>query len=154
MCSVFILAGCESNSDERTDLFKQMEKQQIIDGGYNQIDVVSICSLEVEICKCNNYYVYKNNNSQMIAINFEKNISKYGDHDHVISVYNNVNENNNFDYIDKNSNEANCYEHTYYKYENGDLTNNNKYDFNNANKATYYVTIKKALFSTKYAFSE
>lgn len=152
MCLTLILVGCESNDDEKTSLFHQMEKQKIINNGYNQIDIVSICSLETEICKCKNYYVYKNNNSQMIAINFEKNISKYGEHDHVITLYNNVIENSSFNYIEKN--EANCYEYTYYKYENGDLTNNNKYDFNDDNKNTYYVTKEKSFFSTKYIFVE
>ena len=146
------LTGCESDNDDRTKMFSEMENQQIILKGYNKFDMVSICHLEVEICKCDNYYIYKDNNSNMIAINYEKNISKYGNHDYVVTLYNNVFETNDFNNISKD--EANCFEHTYYKYENGNLTNNNKYIFSDTSKKTYYVEMKKNLFSTRYIFSE
>ena len=152
--SIFMLMGCESSSNDRTKLFSAMEKQQIISKGYNKIDMVSVCYLKVEICKCDKYYIYKDNNSNMIAVKYEKNISRYNDYDHAITIYNNVSENSDFKYISKDSSDADCFVHTYYKYENGDLTDNNKYNFISDNKKTYYVTIKKSFFSTKYKFSE
>lgn len=150
---LFIFTGCESSSSERDALFQQMKKQKIISKDYELVEVAEKYSPGIETCKRENYYIYEGSNSNIIAITYEKNISKWGNYDHEIVIYFNVIKNQNLNYLAPDSEEIDCWNNTYYKYSNGDITDESKYALEGYRKP-YYVTIKKSMFSTKYIFDE
>lgn len=149
---ILILSGCESSNKDKDILFKQLKKQKIIDNDYKLIDVVTEIGPALEHCNSSTYYIYKNDNGNMIAIRYESGILKDCNCNHIVSIYYSVTKQNDYKLLTADMDEANCWEHTYYKYENGDLTDKNKYSLDGSARV-YYVNIKKSLFGTKYIFN-
>ena len=113
-----------------------------------QIDSYSYNYWPLEWCKTDNYYIYKDKSSKMIAIKYEnKRYLKDSEYDHLVTVYYDVTLNNDVNSI--SSEDAICdSEHSYYKYQNGEYTDNDIYKFGTTK--TYYATEKSALFKGKY----
>lgn len=149
---ILILSGCESSDKDKDILFKQMKNNKIIDSDYELVDVVTKVGPALEHCSSSTYYIYKNNNENMIAIRYESGIFNDCKCNHIVSIYYSVTKQNDYKLLTSDMDEVNCWEHTYYKYENGDLTDKNKYSLDGSARV-YYVNIKKSYFGTKYIFN-
>ena len=146
--SIFILAGCESNQEDKTKIFTALKSEKIISDSMEQIDIMSYNHWPLERCKKDNYYIYKDKDSKMIAIKYENNsYSKNSEFDHLVTIYFDVTTNNDAKTI--SSEDAICdSDHSYYKYQNGEYTDNSRYEFET--KKEYHATEKSSLFKGKY----
>lgn len=144
---VTCLCGCESNQEDRTKIITALKNEKIISDSMEQIDTQSYNHWPLEWCKTDSYYIYKDEDSKIIAIKYEKIYSKESEHDHLVTIYYDVTINNDVNLI--SSEDAICdSDHSYYKYQNGEYTDNSRYEF--ATKKEYYATEKSALFKGKY----
>ena len=145
---VLCLCGCETNQDDREKIVDALKKEKIISDSMEQIDTQSYSHWPLEWCETDNYYIYKDKDSKMIAIQYENNsYSKDSEYDHLVTIYYDVTINNDVNSI--SSENAICdSDHSYYKYQNGKYTDNGKYELGTAKK--YYATEESALFRGKY----
>lgn len=145
---ILCLCGCESNEKDKSKIFTALKNEKIISDSMEQIDTESYNHWPLEWCKTDNYYIYKDKDSKMIAIKYENNrYSKDSEYDHLVTIYYDVTINNDVNSI--SSEDAICdSNHSYYKYQNGEYTDNSRYEF--GTKKEYYATEKSALFKGKY----
>ncbi len=145
---ILCLCGCESNEKDKSKIFTALKNEKIISDSMEQIDTESYNHWPLEWCKTENYYIYKDKDSKMIAIKYENNrYSKDSEYDHLVTIYYDVTINNDVNTI--SSEDAICdSDHSYYKYQNGEYTDNSRYEF--GTKKEYYATEKSALFKGKY----
>lgn len=145
---ILCLCGCESNEKDKSKIFTALKNEKIISDSMEQIDTGSYNHWPLEWCKTENYYIYKDKDSKMIAIKYENNrYSKDSEYDHLVTIYYDVTINNDVNTI--SSEDAICdSDHSYYKYQNGEYTDNSRYEF--GTKKEYYATEKSALFKGKY----
>lgn len=146
--SIFVLAGCESNQEDKAKIFAALKSEKIISDSMEQIDIISYNRWLLEWCKTDNYYIYKDKDSKMIAIKYENNrYLKNSEFDHLVIIYFDVTINNDAKNI--SSEEAICdSEHSYYKYQNDEYTDNSRYEFRT--RKEYHATKKSSLFKGKY----
>ena len=141
------LCGCESNQEDRTKIFTALKNEKIISDSMKQIDTQTYSVWSFEWCSKSKYYIYKDKDSKMIAIEYNnKQHLKDNEYDHLVTIYYDVTINNDVNLI--NSEDVTCDENGYYSYQNGEYTDNGRYQF--GTKKEYYATEKSALFKGKY----
>ena len=135
MICIFGLCGCESSESDRDKILNALKKENIISDSMEQIDIMSYNSWPLEWCTTDNYYIYKDKNSKIIAITYEKTSHlKDSKYDHLVTICDGS--------------------HSYYKYQNGEYTDNSRYNINTQNQTQYEVTIKNGFFKDKYILNE
>ena len=154
MICIFGLCGCESSESDRDKILNALKKENIISDSMEQIDIMSYNSWPLEWCTTDNYYIYKDKNSKIIAITYEKTSHlKDSKYDHLVTIYYDITMNDDVNLLD--SDDAICDgSHSYYKYQNGEYTDNSRYNINTQNQTQYEVTIKNGFFKDKYILNE
>lgn len=141
--SIFCLTGCDSSSESIDNLLTALTKEKIVDKNLKLIDTEVDINAGIHISRTT-YYIYENQNSELIAINYNTNIYSKNDYDYSIIIYSNVTINNDIEYLDDDASPE-----SYYVYANGKKSEFSKYDFDNSTR--YLVYESKPLFSkTKY----
>ncbi len=141
--SLFCLSACDSGGKTVDNLFAFLQQEDIVDDNLVLVDTVVKINAGI-IPSGNSYYIYENDKSELIAINYDTNIYSKNDYDYSVSIYYAVSVNNDIEfYYDDISSE------NYYSYSDGSKSDSNKYSFEN--KVDYAVYETKPLFSkTKY----
>lgn len=141
--SMFCLTACDSSSESIDNLLTALQKEKIVDKNLKLIDKEVDINAGIHISRTT-YYIYENQNSELIAINYNTNIYSKNDYDYSITIYSNVTMNNDIEYLDDDASPE-----SYYVYADGKKSKSSKYDFGNSTK--YLVYKSKPLFSkTKY----
>ena len=70
---VICSTGCDSRSKSVDNLLTALQKEAILDKQLELIDKVSDVSTSLFLSK-NTYYIYKDQNSKLLAINYDTNI--------------------------------------------------------------------------------
>ncbi len=144
-----ILTGCENNPSSEKDikkLFAALKQENIISDSMEQIDVQSYTYYPLEWCVTDHYYIYKDNDSKMIAVTYKKNrYSEDAKYNHVVTVYYDVTINNDVNTI--SADDASCDE-TYYTYQNGEYTDKNRYEL--GSEKVYHAVEKSSFLKGKY----
>lgn len=145
---ILCLCGCESNQKDRDKLFYTLKKEKIIPDSMEQIDVQSYTYNALEWCETDNYYIYKDKDSKMIAITYDKHTpTKEENYNHVITIYNDVTINDDVKNISDEEVNQGC-EQPYYEYQNGEFSETNRYEL--GSKKEYHAIKKSSLFKGKY----
>ncbi len=140
--SIFYLPACDSSSQSIDNLLTAFQEEKIIDTDLTLIDKVSKIETTLFYSQTT-YYIYKNNNNDLIAINYNTDISSKNEYDYKVTIYYNVST-NDIEYLDNNTTLE-----SYYSYQDGKKSEYNKYNLEN--KIDYLVYESKSLFSkTKY----
>ncbi len=141
--SMFCLTACDSNSENVDNLLTALQEEKIVDTDLTLVDKVSKIGTTLFYSQTT-YYIYENNNNELIAINYDTDISSKNDYDYSITIYSNVTINNDIEYLDDDASPE-----SYYVYADGKKSESSKYDFGNSTR--YLVYESKPLFSkTKY----
>lgn len=140
------LTGCDSNVDAVDGMLKALKNDGIVDKNLVLVDKVTKTGTTLFLTKTT-YYIYENQDSKLIAINYNTDVSSKNDYDYSVTIYNDVSV-SDVEYIDDSTNPE-----TYYTYQDGRKSESNKYEF--SNQKAYNVYEKKPLFSkTKYELVE
>lgn len=140
------LTGCDSNSDVVDVMLNTLKNNDVVDKKLVLVDKVTKTSTTLFFTKTT-YYIYENQDSKLIAINYDTNKLSTNDYDYSVKIYNDVLE-NDVEYIDDSSKLE-----TYHTYQDGRISKSNKYSFSNGK--VYQVYEKKNLFSKiKYELIE
>lgn len=142
--SLICLTGCDINSEVIDKLLESMKKQNIVEKDVELVDEVESVFTGYLYSKTK-YYIYEAKDGKLLAINYKNNIHAETDYDYLVTIYKDVDLNNDVEYLDDKSK----YEQTY-SYKDGSVTDKNKYILNE--KDVYEVNEKDSLFSTKYNF--
>lgn len=141
--SMFCLTACDSSSENVDNLLTALQKKKIVDIDLTLVDTESKIGTTLFYSQTT-YYIYENNNNELIAINYDTDIYSKNDYDYSITIYSNVTINNDIEYLDDDSSPE-----SYYVYADGKKSESSKYDFGNSTR--YLVYESKSLFSkTKY----
>lgn len=141
--SMFCLTACDSSSENVDNLLTALQKEKIVDKNLKLIDTEVDINAGIHISRTT-YYIYENQNSELIAINYDTDIYSKNDYDYSITIYSNVTINNDIEYLDDDASPE-----SYYVYADGKKSESSKYDFGNSTR--YLVYESKPLFSkTKY----
>lgn len=142
--SLFLLAGCSTNEEEREDIVKTLMKEEIIEGKkYKEVDVMRYSAYDMEWCEKENYYIYENKDGDRVAITFNKKAgSKPAKFD--VVVYYDVEEESNMEYYDEEP--ENCGE-PLYKTNDGKPAKTAKYILKNSKK--YLITKDGKKYTTE-----
>lgn len=141
--SVFCLTACDSSNESIDNLLTVLQKEKIVDKNLKLIDKVVDINAGIHISRTT-YYIYENENSKLIAINYNTDLYSKNDYDYSITIYSNVTINNDIEYLDDDVSLE-----SYYVYADGKKSESSKYYFGNS--AKYLVYESKPLFSkTKY----
>lgn len=147
LCCTFCLVGCNSSNETVDNLLTALQEEQIVDKDLELIDEVVGVNVGTTISRTT-YYIYKNQNSELIAINYDTNIYSKYDFDYSITIYSKVSINNDIEYLDDDK----IPEH-YYIYQNDEKSEYNKYNLEN--QTIYLISESKPLFSkTKYTIEK
>lgn len=140
------LTGCDSNGNAVDGMLNTLKKDGIVDKNLVLVDKVTKTSTTLFLTKTT-YYIYENQDSKLIAINYNTDISSKNDYDYSVTIYNDISI-NDVEYIDDSTNPE-----AYYTYQDGRKSESNKYEL--SNKKTYNVYENKTLFSkTNYKLEE
>lgn len=140
------LTGCDSNTDAVDGMLNALKNDGIVDKNLVLVDKVTKTGTTLFLTKTT-YYIYKNQDSNLVAINYNTDVSSKNDYDYSVTIYNDVSV-SDVEYIDDSSNPE-----TYYTYQDGKKSESNKYSL--SNQKVYNVYEKKPLFSkTKYELVE
>ena len=146
LIGILCLCGCESSEKDRDKILAALKKDKIISNSMEQIDIESYSFWPMEWCETQNYYIYKDKDSKMIAIRYQKNNnSKEDGYNHLVTIYYDVTINDDVNRI--SSEDATC-ENGYYKYENGEYTDEGKYQWKSS--TDYHAIEKSSFFKGKY----
>lgn len=144
--AIICLTGCDSNSDAVDGMLSALQKDGIVDNNLVLIDKVTKTGTTLFLTKTT-YYIYENQNSELIAIHYNTDVSSKNDYDYSISIYNDVSV-DDVEYIEDSATPE-----TYYTYQDGKQSESNKYNL--TSKKVYFVYERKPLFSkTKYVIEE
>lgn len=144
---IFLLGTHRDSREDKLKIIDTLKNEKIISENMEQIDVMSYYHWPLERCITDNYYIYKDSGSRMVAIKYEDKRYSFSDYDYLVTIYFNVNANDDINYT--NSESAICdSDHSYYKYQDGSYTNNEKYEL--GVRKEYYVTKKSSLFNGEY----
>lgn len=140
------LTGCDSNTDAVDGMLNALKNDGIVDKNLVLVDKVTKTGTTLFLTKTT-YYIYKNQDSNLVAINYNTDVSSKNDYDYSVTIYNDVSV-SDVEYINDSSNPE-----TYYTYQDGKKSESNKYSL--SNQKVYNVYEKKPLFSkTKYELVE
>lgn len=140
------LTGCDSNVDAVDRMLNALKNDGIVDKNLVLVDKVTKTGATLFLTKTT-YYIYENQNSKLIAINYNTDVSSKNDYDYSVTIYNDVSV-SDVEYIDDSTNPE-----TYYTYQDGRKSESNKYEL--SNKKSYNVYENKTLFSkTNYKLEE
>ena len=151
MFCLFCLSGCESSKKETLKIINILKMEKMISDSMELFDMMSYRIWSMESCARKNYYIYKDNNSKMIAISYVKILSNENESEYKVTIYYDVDVNKDVNILA--SDEVTCNEkYPYYIYLNGDYTSDSRYDF--GNEKTYVITLKKEWIKDKYVVKE
>ena len=146
LLGVVCLTGCDSNIDAVDGMLNALKSDRIVDENLVLVDKVTKTGTTLFLTKTT-YYIYENQDSKLIAINYNTDVSSKNDYDYSVTIYNDVSV-SDVEYIDDSTNPE-----TYYTYQDGKKSESNKYSL--SNQKVYNVYEKKPLFSkTKYELVE
>ena len=146
LLGVVCLTGCDSNVDAVDGMLYALKSDGIVDENLVLIDKVTKTGTTLFLTKTT-YYIYENQDSKLIAINYNTDVSSKNDYDYSVTIYNDVSV-SDVEYIDDSTNPE-----LYYTYQDGRKSESNKYEL--SNQKSYNVYEKKTLFSkTKYELVE
>jgi len=142
------LTGCytDTNKEEVDILFKQLEKEKIVDKDLKLIETFYEQS-NGYIPYSDVYYVYEDNHQKLTVIHYETNHSSKDDYNYFIKIYYDVDVNNNVQLYD---NVESLDYWVFYSYGDGTYSTDKKYVLDNLKQ--YKVKKEKKLFFTKYKF--
>ena len=144
-----ILTGCESNEKTVDDLFSKIKSDGIIDKSFKKIDSVDEYKYSNNFCSNIIYYIYENDDGELIAIRYQTHYSSTLPYNYTIDIYD-VEATNKIEYIDDDS----CNEFTKFKYDNNKISLENKYNIIKDSIKTYYAYDKKFLLWKYYDIEE
>lgn len=140
--SMFCLTACDSSSENVDNLLTAFQKEKIVNTDLTLVDKVSKIGTTLFYSQTT-YYIYENNNNELIAINYDTNISSKKEYDYSVAIYYDVSI-NNVEYLNDDTTLE-----SYYSYQDGKKSEYNKYNLED--KIEYLVYESKSLFSkTKY----
>lgn len=140
--SMFCLTACDSSSENVDNLLTAFQEEKIVNTDLTLVDKVSKIGTTLFYSQTT-YYVYENNNNELIAINYDTNISSKNKYDYSVAIYYDVSI-NNVEYLNDDTTLE-----SYYSYQDGKKSEYNKYNLED--KIEYLVYESKSLFSkTKY----
>ncbi len=140
--SMFCLTACDSSSESVDNLLTALQEEKIVDTDLTLVDKVSKIGTTLFYSQTT-YYIYENNNNELIAINYDTDISSKNEYDYSVAIYYDVSI-NNVEYLDDDTTLE-----SYYSYQDGKKSEYNKYNLED--KIEYLVYESKPLFSkTKY----
>lgn len=146
LLGVVCLTGCDSNVDAVDGMLNALKSDGIVDENLVLVDKVTKTGTTLFLTKTT-YYIYENQDSNLVAINYNTDVSSKNDYDYSVTIYNDVSV-SDVEYIDDSTNPE-----TYYTYQDGKKSESNKYSL--SNQKVYNVYEKKPLFSkTKYELVE
>ena len=144
---IFCLTGCDTNKETKDSLLDTLQREKIVDANLTLVDTETNVGTLLFITRTT-YYIYKDSNNELIAINYDADNSSKNAYDYSMTIYSNVTVNNDVEYLEDGS-----VPESYYVYSDGKKTEVNKYDFSDSTR--YLVYESKSLFSkTKYQFEE
>lgn len=136
--SLFCLPACDSSRDSVDGLLVFLQEEDIVDENLILTDKMNKINTGI-LPSSKSFYIYENENSELIAINYDTNIYSKNDYDYLISIYFNVSVNEDIEYYDDLSLES------YYSYSNGTMSECCKYNLEN--KISYAVYKSNSVFS-------
>lgn len=140
--SMFCLTACDSSSESVDNLLTALQEEKIVDTDLTSVDKVSKIGTTLFYSQTT-YYIYENNNNELIAINYDTDISSKNEYDYSVTIYYDVSI-NNVEYLNDDTTLE-----SYYSYQDGKKSEYNKYNLED--KMEYLVYESKPLFSkTKY----
>ncbi len=140
--SMFCLTACDSSSENVDNLLTAFQEEKIVNTDLTLVDKVSKIGTTLFYSQTT-YYIYENNNNELIAINYDTNISSKNEYDYSVAIYYDVSI-NNVKYLNDDTTLE-----SYYSYQDGKKSEYNKYNLED--KIEYLVYESKSLFSkTKY----
>lgn len=140
--SMFCLTACDSSSESVDNLLTALQEEKIVDTDLTLVDKVSKIGTTLFYSQTT-YYIYENNNNELIAINYDTDISSKNEYDYSVTIYYDVSI-NNVEYLNDDTTLE-----SYYSYQDGKKSEYNKYNLED--KIEYLVYESKPLFSkTKY----
>lgn len=140
--SMFCLTACDSSSENVDNLLTAFQKEKIVNTDLTLVDKVSKIGTTLFYSQTT-YYIYENNNNELIAINYDTNTSSKNEYDYSVAIYYDVSI-NNVEYLNDDTTLE-----SYYSYQDGKKSEYNKYNLED--KIEYLVYESKSLFSkTKY----
>ena len=141
--SILLLTGCKSKKKDIDQILADLKKENIISDSMKQIDTQTYSHWAMEWCSSSLVYIYKDNQSNMIAISYEK---QFMTSTHTVTIYYDVTV-NDIEYID--SSEAECNgSSSYYSYQGDKYSHDKKYTIDN--KKVYNATEKSGIIKGKY----
>lgn len=147
ICGFLCLTGCDTNSETTDSLLSALQKEKIVDTDLTLVDKVSKIGTTLFYSQTT-YYIYENSNDELIAINYDTDISSQNEYDYSVAVYYDVSINNDIEYLGDDTTPE-----SYYSYQDGKKSEYNKYNLEN--KTDYLVYESKPLFSkTKYTIEK
>lgn len=140
--SMFCLTACDSSGENVDNLLTAFQKEKIVNTDLTLVDKVSKIGTTLFYSQTT-YYIYENSNNELIAINYDTNISSKNEYDYSVAIYYDVSI-NNVEYLNDDTTLE-----SYYSYQDGKKSEYNKYNLED--KIEYLVYESKSLFSkTKY----
>ena len=140
--SMFCLTACDSSSENVDNLLTAFQEEKIVNTDLTLVDKVSKIGTTLFYSQTT-YYIYENTNNELIAINYDTNISSKNEYDYSVAIYYDVSI-NNVEYLNDDTTLE-----SYYSYQDGKKSEYNKYNLED--KIEYLVYESKPLFSkTKY----
>ena len=140
--SMFCLTACDSSSESVDNLLTALQEEKIVDTDLTLVDKVSKIGTTLFYSQTT-YYIYENNNNELITINYDTDISSKNEYDYSVTIYYDVSI-NNVEYLNDDTTLE-----SYYSYQDGKKSEYNKYNLED--KIEYLVYESKPLFSkTKY----
>ena len=139
------LFGCYSNGGEDKNVLESLKDEKIVDKDFELIDEVT------EIYTVNGrteytYSIYENDDSELIAIYYQKISDSDSDYDYIVRIYTDVTM-DEVEYIDDTS-----YLDGYCKYKDGKKSETNKYEMYDVK--AYYAYKKESKLKVSYSFDE
>lgn len=148
--SLLYLTGCESSKNDRDKLFKVLKKQNIISESMKQIDTqTKYVDVAAFGCSSTTYYIYQDDNNNLIAITYKQSNSK-DEYKHIVNVYKSITRKDITDTLSEE--ESKCGPNNKYRYENGEATLEPRYE--TESNETYHAYLKKSLFGSSYTLEK
>ncbi|MBR3965116.1 MAG: hypothetical protein IKJ80_06890 [Clostridia bacterium] len=147
ICAFLCLTSCDTNEETSDVLLTALQEEKIVDADLILVDKVSKIGTTLFYSQTT-YYIYKDCDNKLIAINYDTNISSQNEYDYSVEVYYNVSVDNDVEYLNDDTTPE-----SYYSYQDGKKSEYNKYNLEN--KTDYLVYESKPLFSkTKYTIKK